>query len=124
LNTVLYLLSGPVKEFRVVRDNRIKQKVDDDVTPADGQSSDLCNGKVATDNVDKRYLPFLIYRFHLFLGKKKLGFLIYLHVLISVILDWVSFLAYPIYLGLKALLLLCWVMPRMCWNVPAVNIYI
>ncbi|KAF3334936.1 hypothetical protein FCM35_KLT21540 [Carex littledalei] len=46
-------LPGPVKEFRVVRDNRIKQKVDENVTPAVGQSSDLCNGKVAPDNVDK-----------------------------------------------------------------------
>lgn len=47
----------------MVRDNRFKQKVDENVTPVIDQSSDLCNGKVAPDNVNKRFLPFLMHCF-------------------------------------------------------------
>ncbi|KAJ3704187.1 hypothetical protein LUZ61_007892 [Rhynchospora tenuis] len=46
---------GPVREFRVVRDNRIKQTNDEDVRPAGAPSSDLCNGEAALDNVDKSH---------------------------------------------------------------------
>jgi hypothetical protein len=84
----------------VVRDNRIKQKVHD-VTPADGQSYDLCNGIVALDNVEKRHLPFLMYCFHLYF--ENLGFLVCL---------------------VCRFVIMCWVMSRMGWDVPAVNIYI